>query len=49
MPAIDTSTSTATVENPALNDELRLKKIARQYIRTTRMPTVWRMRPRCIS
>jgi len=32
MPAIDTSTSTATVENPALNDELRLKKIARQYI-----------------
>src|SRR5690606_39105685 len=32
MPAIGTSTPTATVENPALTDELRLKKIARQYI-----------------
>ncbi len=32
MPAIGTSTSTATVENPALSDELRLKKMARQYI-----------------
>jgi hypothetical protein len=32
MPAIGTSTPTATAGNPALTDELRLKKIARQYI-----------------